>query len=333
MKHAEPLERPYLKGVGRQIPRQRLTSSQMSLVYKADLQAALRHAAKGPASGYFSKKAALIEQAHGEFRKLAARTEGHEYEMGYFPGRSYIYPGLPMDFALDTDPAILGTMEILADCRLVAMAGACCAGHPSVFMGNPHLEESREDPGYAARHSGEHGYEQGIYSMNYNPYAILLVHQGQASVFLVKLLNSVHVNAALRGRGEVSVKCSCEASDFKFERQPLVRVEIQGLPSLRFELTPLDHGEFVQLYQRALAGFWKGVLGAFGLVPGEGAAPEPEKFTEKENLDWKHEYGYYSGRRRNGHCFEDAQNGGMRLPDYHYFMGKRASIAPNEDNE
>ena len=291
MKENHILKGNYIKMLGRIIPRENLLPEQVISRFAGDLWTARQHARAEGTNGYFARKARLIEGALGDFEEESAKRRGRRYEVGYEPGLKYIYPGLPVELAVEVDAAIRDTIELVAKCRHVAMTGVCCAGHPSKRMENTMP-----------------GSEGHLYSQNISPYIKLVLYRDRDAERLVEELMGIRAQALPDGKAELEI-----VSDLR-RLEPysknMMTIMLNGCPTLGLLDGPIEHHEFVPLYQEALAMFWRAVKNVFETAMGERVpGPEWHQFVPKTVVELHEEYGMLSGRNGNGHM----------LPGYCYF--------------
>lgn len=300
---------PKIEQVGCIIPKKRLSSSQAISLFQKDLRRVNGFVSQQDPTGYFSRKARMIE---GALKGFEADCDGKMHEVSYAPGRKYIYPGLPVEFAEFVDPAIRDVIDLIAQCRQVMMTGLCCAGHPSAIIRNPNI---RDNPSFASinRMNAELG--DFVYSHNHSPYLTMLVNSGSIAKDLLGLNVQVQKeNAAIQ------ITAKEKGSSTLIAGFP--RLSIIGRPKLTVFGDSLTHREFVDLYQTALQSFWSRIQEIFEpLVSVRGQKPKTQWFT-KADIDWDYEVNLVKSRAGNG----------QTLANYYYFFGKNSSLVPSFAN-
>lgn len=297
---------PVAKGIGCTIPGKKLGSEQVASLLRNDLSEAKR-LSDGDKTGFFRRKAQMIEE-----RLEKSGLQQEEAVVGFGPGLKYVYPGLPLGFAKNVDPAIRELIDLIASCRLVAMSGFCCSGHPSSIINNPYLDDALEDPKFAAMHRHKHGFETGLITYNKSPYLFLLLFGGPEGSCLQKALGDIHSETNIPGIMRMSISSSI---DFNFmgSVSGFLRMPIRGEPGLQFLRPEASHEEVARAYCMALAGFWNKLRTLFMQITNR-KIPEigPQQF-DSGSRDWDREYALINERRGNG----------FRLPNYCYFDGKK----------
>ena len=310
--HAPPLEKrqPLIRGFGCHVPTQKMSFVQAALLMEKDMHTARQHI-YGETGSYFARKAKLIEGRFAEHMRRAAGERERMFNVGYEPGRKFIYPGLPVDFAISIDHAILDVIELMADCRHVAMTGSCCAGHPSELIGNPYLEGAMEDPRFAAETRDRHAFEEGILTSNLSPHFRVMLFNNGIGEKIAGRLAAIRTEKTIDGKASIRITARL-MDDNDACHDGAITLPIAGVPAFHSPGGIPGYKEFVRLYQEALASFWGAVQSVFESMGG-GRAPEPDPsaFTHYNGAGWDREYALIRTRAANG----------RKLPNYLYFDG------------
>lgn len=315
----QPLEKRQdlkrIKGVGCHIPVKRKTRDKVMGIFRRDMESAGGLAGQNGNSSYFLMKKEAIRAALEKFGRETAG--GRRYEVGYAPGRRFIYPGLPVEFAAEIDPAIVETMELVAKCRDVAMTGACCSGHPSKIIANPYLAMPEKDK-REANLAGMHNYEGYMYAQNRNPILIVVFYNDNTGKALASNLESASTPEECQGAGMGIKARRVYVPQFSPD---FLTVRIEGMVTLHPTESAIEHGDFIRSYQDALASFWAGIKAQFQKMAGaEAPDPKPSQFTPARTCTWDDEYPKFAERRANGKLDRVAVNG-FKVPHYYMFSG------------
>lgn len=268
----------------------------MALLGK-DLLVARGRAAVGDKPSYFARKAQLVEEcinAHEARRSEESKTG---LDVGYAPGRKYLYPGLPVSLAISVDRAIIEVIDLMARCEHVVMTGACCAGHPSKQIPNPFPQNSCMAS------------EKQIYAQNFSPYFNIMLPRDEAGDGIIDMLCGIRTQTTLRG---MSVGIAATMNGTGQLHEDVMVLPITGVPTFNSARAAPAYPDVVALYQHALADFWRAVKSVF-----EEAARErvddlkPDEFVHRTRLDARFEFALIAERRAKG----------MTHPNYLYFNG------------
>jgi hypothetical protein len=296
---------PKIEQLGCIIPKKRLNSSHVISLFQKDLVRVRGLSLQQDPTGYFSRKARMIEGALKEFK---ADCDGKMHEVSYGPGRKYVYPGIPVEFAEFVDPAIRDVIDLIAQCRQVMMTGLCCSGHPSAMIRNPNI---RDNPSFASinRMNAELG--EYVYSHNQSPYLTMLVNSGS----IAKDLLGVNVQVQ---RENAAIQISAKEKGCQILIAGYPRLSIIGRPKLTVFGDSLTHREFVDLYQSALQSFWSRIQEIFEPLVGVRGQQSKAHWFTKADIDWDYEVNLIKSR----------VDDGLTLANYHYFFGKSSTVAP-----
>lgn len=295
-----------------------MTFIKVANLIERDMITSKHHAHGGTKDGYFSRKARLLEGRFARHMQGSFGANGETQAVGYEPGRKFIYPGLPVEFAISIDRAVLEVIELMALSGHVAMTGSCCAGHPSALIGNPYLEDAMEDPRFAAETRLKHSFEGGMYTENLSPYFRIMLIKDSAGITIAERLAAIRIKA--KGAGGTSLKINAQILDGNgVSHDGAITLGIMGVPTYHGDGSIPGHRDVVSIYQQALACFWSEVKGAFERFGGEKApALEPAGFVPDPNVDWGRQYNLIKEREGNG----------RKHPNYMYFNGSDKLMEP-----
>ncbi len=304
---------PMIHGIGCIIPKKNMSAPQVTEILQRDLILA-RSISYRDGNEYFRRKTVMIEEALKEFLKT---KNGHAYPVGYEPGFRYIYPGLPIEFAMHIDTAIRETIEMISRCGAVSFVGFNCAGHPSGLLENPVYEEYLENPSRILAQYGIAYMNESIYGENRNPYLTLLLKKEGNGEMIKQELLKIDIEGAYE-----NAKVRIRAREGFFEQHSpndnLMFVSIAGLPGLFINGSACEFNDFVAAYKKALQRFWFNVQKVFERSGGD-FVPEPDgsQFVPR-SVGFDKEWDLVMKRSSNGH----------KLANYYYFNGEGKLIVP-----
>jgi hypothetical protein len=293
-----------ITGFGWQKPVTRMAPGEVIALLENDLRSARERAAAGDKPAYFCRKAKLIEQCMGKRRGRENDDGKTGLLVGYAPGQKYLYPGLPMEIAINVDRAIVEVIDLIASCRHVVMTGACCAGHPSKQIRNPYSRSPVWDG------------EKTAYSQNFSPHLNVLLPDDEAGQSIDGMLAGIRTETTFMGRS-VGIAAQMNGTGKLYEG--MMMLPMTGVPTLHYAGVPPSYMELVELYQRALADFWRAVKRVFERVEQEKIPDlKPADFGCKKRVDIETECAVIAERRMRG----------MGLPNYLYFNGVTGATGP-----
>lgn len=323
MTHSEPLERRghigHVKGIGCCLPKEIKRYDQVVILYGRDI-VGTRSAAKfnGTKADFFRGKELQVEQALREFVSKETRSDGKLYEVGYGLNKKYIYPGLPVEFAISIDPSIVEIIDIIAQSRHVAMTGSCCAGHPSQKVDNPYFYSSKLDASFAARTKGLHDSKPFLYSQNISPYMRVVFLKNGIGERIAEDIASICIKGPQNGKPGVSITSEIQQLyDGMFSG--MLALGITAIPRLFSRKRNPEHEELTGIYQISLAAYWNAVKNAFEKAMGIRIRDvEPKDFEPRKAISYDDEFQLLQVRISNG----------RKLPNFEYFNGTEKLMEP-----